>query len=341
MSALTLLTPAFSFSASPVSDPFSSGLQSMASGNLAQARHELEAASNQSPENPQICLALLELYSRIHEDSLRRDTSAHCRELAHRQNDWKERASIRNYLGKVTLADGNFTGAVAEYREAIRLDPYEENYRFDLAQTLLNHERFAEAAEALEDGCRVFDKSAQLQLALGVAYYGQRRFPEAVNSFLRTIDLAPDVVQPYVFLGKMIDQAGSRLQEVTDRFRAFQKNNPGNYLGGLLLAKALGASGAAPEERENLLRASIKNQADQWENHYELGVLLESGRNYPEAARELELSCALNREVAATHYHLARVYDRLHRPEAATHERELHQQLIARDKVTAGMEAIH
>ena len=52
------------------------------------------------------------------------------------------------------------------------------------------HEEFGQAAEALEDAQKVFSRSAQIELALGVAFYGQRRFPDAV-AILRTIELAP------------------------------------------------------------------------------------------------------------------------------------------------------
>ena len=313
-------------------------MDSIASGDLKQARVDLEAASRLTPSDPKVCLVLTQIYARSGEEKLRGDSAAHCVDLAHRKEGWQTRASIHNYLGKVYLANAALNNALSEYREAVRLDPYDESYRFDLAQTLLNHERFAEAALVLEDAHRVFDKSAQLELALGVAYYGQRRFPEAVNSFLRTIELAPEVTQPYVFLGRMIDQAGERLPEVTERFRAFRKNNPENYLAGLLLAKALAAASGDLDQRETLLRESIGLKSDNWENHYELGVLLEARHNFTGAAKELELSLRLNPDIAATHYHLSRVYDRLNRPEDAAKERVIHQQLNSRDQITAGME---
>ena len=306
----------------------------MNSGKLADARISLESASREAPTNPQVCLALTQLYARSREEKLRNLTAAHCVELAHSVPDWLAQGAIHDYLGKVYLANAEFPHALSEYREAIRLSPYEESYRFDVAQALLGHEEFSDAADALEAARIVFDKSAQIELALGVAYYGQRRFPEAVNCFLRTIELAPDVVQPYVFLGKMIDQAGDRLPEVQQRFREFQKSNPGSYLGYLLLAKSLGA-GAAPE---SLLRKSIELKKDLWESHYELGVQLETRHAFAEAAQELERSEQLNPDEAQTHYHLARVYDRLSRPEAAAREREAHARLTLHEKITAGME---
>ncbi len=310
----------------------------MSHGDFQSARADLEDATRQSPADPQVCLALTELYARTKEEILRNSSAVRCLALAHAAAGWESQAVIRDYIGKLELANARYPQALAEYREAIRLSPYEESYRFDLAQALLGHEQFPEAVEVLEDARKVFDKSGQIELALGVAYYGQRRFPEAVGAFLRTIELAPDVVQPYVFLGRMIDQAGDRLPEVRRRFASFQTANPDNALAYLLEAKAIAAGGENPAEEERLLRKSIELNDHNGESHYELGVLLETRRNYPEAARELERGIQLQPDSAPSHYHLARVYDRLNRTEAANRERDLHRQLTAREKVTAGME---
>ena len=67
-------------------------------------------------------------------------------------------------------------------------------------------------------GRKNFDKSPQLELAAGVAYYGLRRFPEAIEAFLRTIRLDPGIEQPYVFLGRMLDQAEDKLPQITEVF---------------------------------------------------------------------------------------------------------------------------
>ncbi len=310
----------------------------MREGKFAEAKATLENAAQESPANPQVCLALTQLYSRTNDASHRDEHARHCVELAQASDRWSERANIRDYLGKIYLATGGFDDAVREYGEAVRLSPYEEQYRFDLAQAFLGRERFREAVDVLRDAEKSFDKSPQIQLALGVAYYGERRFPDAVNAFLRTIELAPDVLQPYVFLGKMLDQAGDRMPEIARRFEALRENRPDDYVPYLLLAKMRGAQGGDAAEREKLLRRSILLNDHNAEAHYELGVLLETVRDYAGAAGELQKSAQLLPDDAATHYHLARVYDRLKQPDAAAQEREKHRALTAHEKITAGME---
>src|SRR5436309_6527745 len=135
-------------------------------------------------------------------------------------------ASGHEQMGRAFEAKGDLQKAAAEYEQAIQLSPYEESYYFEAAHVYLLRQQFDPAVKILERGCKVFDKSAQLELALGVAYYGQRRFADAVDAFLRTIDLAPEVQQSYVFLSKMLDQAAGRLPEILPRFAAGAAGTP-------------------------------------------------------------------------------------------------------------------
>jgi tetratricopeptide (TPR) repeat protein len=232
-------------------------------------------------------------------------------------------------LGRAYEAKGDLDNAAAEYEQALRLSPYQESLYFEAAHVRLLHQQFDAAVRILESGCKIFDKSAQLELALGVAYYGQRRFPEATGAFLRTIDLAPEVEQPYIFLSKMLDQSQDRLSEILPRFAAWAEANPNNPLPPFVYAKGLLAGGGDAAKAEQLLRGSIALKGDQWESHYELGTLLEKQRKFSEAAAELERSVAINAGQADVHYHLSRVYDRLGQSDKAAREREAHQRLTA------------
>jgi tetratricopeptide (TPR) repeat protein len=234
-------------------------------------------------------------------------------------------ANVHERAGKDYEASGQLEQAAAEYERALELNPREEQYFFDAAHAYLLLQRFDPAVRILERGSKTFPKSAQLELALGVGYYGQRRFVEATAAFLRTNDLAPEVEQPYVFLAKMLDQAGDKMPEVLRRFQKWASANPNDPRAQFVYAKGLIESGGDPVQAERLLRVSIALKGDQWESHYELGVLLEQQRKYSEAARELENSAAINPKQADVHYHLARVYDRLGEADKAAEERGLHR----------------
>ena len=144
----------------------------------------------------------------------------------------ENRAEVHQLLGKAYEMDGQPAEAVREMREAIRLNPYDESCYFDLSRDLLGSNRPQDAIQLLEDGKKIFASSAQLELALGVAYYAMRRFPDTVAAFLRTIQIDPRAEQPYIFLGRMLEQTEDKLPLVTAAFAALAKRAE-NYLASL------------------------------------------------------------------------------------------------------------
>ena len=259
-------------------------------------------------------------------------------ELAGKALAKEKRADLHNLLGKAYEADGQFDNTIVELQKAIQLAPREEAYVFDLAYVLLVHQNFDVAIQLLESAKKIFTRSAQLELALGIANYGQRKFAEAVDAFLRTAELAPKIEQPYVFLARIISHAEGRLGEITEKFASFARANPRNYLGHFLHAKGLIAQmGPAPsvelaDQAERLLKKSISLNPTFWESEFELGVLLEGKKDFSAAARHLERAIQLSPKTPAPHYRLARVYDRLGKTEVAQAERVQHEKLTAEER---------
>jgi tetratricopeptide (TPR) repeat protein len=253
-------------------------------------------------------------------------------------------AELHSILGQAYVERKEWPNATRHLSEAVKLNPYDEGTHFRLAQSYLLQQDFPDAARVLEAARKTFDKSAQIELALGVAYYGQRKFSEAVDQFLKTIRLAPDVPQPYLFLSRILEHAGDRLPEVTRRFAELETKNPKSPLGYLLHAKALVAQlppTGYPAEAQTayaLVQKSLSIKEDQADAHYIAGLLLERQREFEQAARHLERSVALNPNDAAAHFRLARVYDRLGRREEADKQRALHEKLSEEAKSGGGGE---
>lgn len=238
-------------------------------------------------------------------------------------------APIHHLLGQAYAAANRPDDAVREFRAAAEGAPLTETYAFDLGQMQLRRGDFAGATDTLGKACRRFPGSAQLQLALGVAAYGHRRFADAIDAFLRVTAIDRAVEQPYVFLARILAQAGDRLPRVVAAFAAWEKAEPGNYRAVCLHAKALDAAAGDPAEIQAALRRSIQLNGGYWESHFELGVLLAKNREWKQAAAELSRSIELNPRVAAAHFQLARAYDKLGDSERARAERAEHQRLTA------------
>jgi tetratricopeptide (TPR) repeat protein len=240
-----------------------------------------------------------------------------------------ETAQAHHLLGMAYAAANQPAEAERQLRSAVERDPLSEPFAFDLGQMQLRRGDFAGATATFEKACRRFPKSAQMQLAFGVAAYGQRRFADAIDAFLRVTAFDPSVEQPYVFMARILPQAGDRLPQVVAAFAAWEKVEPGNYLAVCLHAKALGAAAGDAAEIEAALRRSIQLNDGYWESHFELGVLLAKNRDWKQAAGELSRSIELNPGVAAAHFQLARAYDKLGDSERAQAERDEHQRLTA------------
>lgn len=244
---------------------------------------------------------------------------------------------LRTILGQAYTAVQDWDNAAAQLTAALRPGHYDEEAHFRLAQMFILRRDYPRAVEVLLNARQIFGNSLPIELALGVCYYGQRQYAEAVDQFLKAIALAPDAPQAHVLLGNILEHAGDRLPEVKQRFVEFNDGNPKNALGYLLHAKVLLAQSGAAEAPEAekalaLLKKSIALKADGAEARYLMGCVLENKRQYKAAAEELEKSIALNPQASAAHLHLAQVYERLGRTEDAARERELHQKLSAAEQ---------
>ena len=254
-------------------------------------------------------------------------------EAAHKglQND--NTAPMHGILGQAYLARKEWAQAGAELDQAVKLDPYDEDLHFQLAQVYLLQQDFPATIRVLENARHYFDKSAQIELTLGVAYYGQRDFARAVDQFLRTTRLAPDVPQPYLFLSRILEHTGDRIGEVAECFAAYQARNPREALGYVLHAHAMivqSETSSDPRQAQaalELLEQALVLKEDDVEAHYLAGLVLERQGDYARAAAHLERSIALNGSDPAPHYQLARVYSRLGRKEDSQRERALHEKL--------------
>jgi len=294
-------------------------------GQWLKAGDVLVGYAAAAPDDRSATARILDCYLQAHapERAIRAGTSA---------PDWERRADIRSLLGKAYAELNRPESAATEFQAAIRLSPYQESYYFDFANDLLQRQQFEPAIHVLEDARRNFDKSPQLELALGVALYGLRRYSEAATAFQTTIALSPDLEQPYLFLGRILDQIPDKLPELTRLFETFEKAHPLSYVGYLLHAKALLAQSSDSELPESLLKKSCSLNPKIAESHFELGVLLQRKRHLPEAAVEFEAAAAIDPVDPATHYHLAQVYERLGKTDAALSQRRRHAELMGAGK---------
>ncbi|MFL6351436.1 MAG: tetratricopeptide repeat protein [Bryobacteraceae bacterium] len=305
------------------------GLRALQHGELTQAKEALEQASRLDPNNAYAWASLAETYRRL-KNPQQASAAAQTAE-----NVGSEDPVVTHALAIFYTESGDPARAFAFAQTAEKQQSSPANRdllaqtAFNYAQVLFRKQDFTRAADTLSSAIQSNPGNTQLTLALGVARYGQRRFEDSVLQFLKVIQIDPAIEQPYVFLGRMLDQAGTHLGQITSAYETWVSRAPHNAKAQLLLAKALLASDAQSEKAEALLRRSIALNPNDWEAHYELGVLLANKHQYPQAAVELTRSVEIEPNQPEPHYHLARVYDRLGQPDRAKAERALHERLTA------------
>lgn len=339
-------------------DPLQRGLEALQRNDWKTAREALEPVSRSNPDDPRVWILLARANQKLglapeaesaasraakfdtsftrqglaiyHAEGGRVEEAAKWADRASAALSSGEHASLRNLIGKLA-------GSTTELKRAIELNPYQEAYRADLVQLLLTRQNFSYAVMELEASRKIFAASAQLELMLGVAYYGLRRFPDAADSFLRVIQIDPEIEQPYVFLNRMFAQATHRLPEVETAFTIFAARHPQSALGPFLKARAiiiqLPPSSPSPraEEAEKLLRASLARDSANPDVHAELAYLLERKGDFANAELSLAKAAELRPSDSVFQYRLSRIYDRLGRADAAAQARARHAELVERE----------
>lgn len=315
-------------------DSFRAGLLALQHGDLAAAQSNLEEARRLAPRDGRVWVALSQTYWKQHKNAEAEAAAGHAAALA--PEDPAVLQGLTIYYAE-TGRTVRAAQAAAKFAAKVPTDAgarqRAEDLYFAAAKPLLDAQKFADAQSVLQDAVTRLPGSAQLQLALGVACYGLRRFNDAADAFLRTIEIAPDTEQPYEFLGRFLDQIPDRLPQVTGRFAAYQAAHPDSAEACLLRAKVLDQQSIEPETALRLLQRSIALRDGDASAHLELGALLDRLQRFADAVPEFERAVALAPGDPSAHYRLARDYDRIGKHEAARAERAKHAALVKAQEV--------
>jgi tetratricopeptide (TPR) repeat protein len=231
-------------------------------------------------------------------------------------------ALLHSSLGRTAAANGDAPAAAREFQQAIQIDPSRPVYCLELAQLLLDHETPEPAELILRNAAARFPVNGEVLRMLALAIFAQGRSREALEAFLKVIDLAPELESSYASLEVLLPDAGPRLPEVAARLRKFVRNHPESPLGPYLLALI------TPEKAEPLLRQAIAADANFWPAYFELHKLLQANGKDDEAGAALVKVVELNPEFAPAHYALAEYYMKKGDRASSVRERELHHRLM-------------
>jgi len=238
---------------------------------------------------------------------------------------------ILRLLGWNFEQEGRYENAVREFREAIQLNPAEEQNYLDLGSILLAERRVGPALELARRTAGAFPQSPRAFSQQGSAELAAEQFHDAVESFTRALQLDENGMDATIGLAKA--QAGTGLNSqakttLESAIRRVPKSAAFELELALLLLKEAEAGNASAQTRaEQLLDAAVEHDDELVEAHYQLGEMALRRGQGAEALAHLERAASLAPRSVKVHFALSRVYRRLGKNVEASREMELYETL--------------
>ena len=133
--------------------------------------------------------------------------------------------AIQEGLGEAFAQTGNAGAALGAYKNAIALDPKNENYRFKFALLLLQGNRRDDALAALRELLQVNPNNAPALLQIGDIHLRSNRYSDAAAALKRYVALRGDDFTGRFNLGVALDY-GSRFDEALEQYGEAEKLRP-------------------------------------------------------------------------------------------------------------------
>jgi tetratricopeptide (TPR) repeat protein len=220
-------------------------------------------------------------------------------------------------LGLLYSRQGQSKGgeaAVAEFRDALRLDDGMDAARIALGRALISLQKYPDASSVLLEYTRRRPNEAQGFYAVGLAYQGLKQSNAAINALQHAAALDPKDAAIRFNLGMLLADAGKPGEAIT-QLEAAERINPSDPETHKELALLLGKTGDKERARaERVKLAALKSASDK-ENtiarfNEEANQYLSAG-NAKAAAESYRTALRLNPGDPKLHYNLSLALDKL------------------------------
>lgn len=129
--------------------------------------------------------------------------------------DYPQSAIAHFELAKLLAEQRDYNQSGEHFRRAIGLLPLDVMFRAGYAQFLMDLGDFENAQHELEQAATMDPWSPQLQSALGRVLEGREMFAEAEARFRKAIELAGNVLDFYMDLGRVMEKEGKQKEALT------------------------------------------------------------------------------------------------------------------------------
>jgi tetratricopeptide (TPR) repeat protein len=243
-----------------------------------------------------------------------------------------ENAEFHDLLGQALYETGDAKRASDELQQAIRLEPNNPDWYFQLGLVYLKHHTPDLAKVVFNHGLAQLPNSAWLWLGLGLSQNFGDDIAGAQKSVRKALLLDPGLVEGYVVLGDILESEG-RLSEAKDVFTQAIEKKPNLYIGYYYCGKvALEAGESQTQQALAFFTKAVDLDPSFAEGHFEKGRALEQSGKLQEALAEYKKSVTLDSSLSQAHYRLALVYRKLGQTRVADNELALFQKAKLKEK---------
>jgi Flp pilus assembly protein TadD len=240
---------------------------------------------------------------------------------------WPRQAPAWTLLGIAQARTGKLEKAIADFREAARLAPREEERWLDLTRELMAGANYDDALDAVKQGLASNPASYTLRLRLGAVHLRSGRYREAEAVFRDLIAQGQPLATTYVGLAQVLLRTGRAAEAVDELRQARQRQGPSMLLA-YFLGIALDRVGK-PEESEQVFREAVQLAPLSAETHLALGKTELRLRQIEPAVAELQEAQRLDPYNSQAKRLLAQAFTLQHDPiKAARYAREAEDESI-------------
>jgi tetratricopeptide (TPR) repeat protein len=207
-----------------------------------------------------------------------------------------DNARAHNNLGRVHYQLGRIDEAIAQYREALRLDSANPHTRYNLGLALMNSGRLAEAELSLVAAVRMAPGYFDAHLNLGIVLTKLGRAEAALPHFAEAIRLDPLPAEAHLQCGLALAALG-RWPEAGDHYARVLALDPGSAAAHSNWGVALYQMKEVPAAMAHFDQA-LRLEPDLPEVHFNLALALGAQQRWPEARAHLEKTIQIRPDFA-------------------------------------------
>ncbi|HEX5473524.1 MAG TPA: tetratricopeptide repeat protein [Vicinamibacterales bacterium] len=237
--------------------------------------------------------------------------------------------AARRMLALASMNTGRYARAV----QLLAGDPEREtdpSLEYAYGVSLVRSDRAAEATALFSRLLATHADSPEINVVLGEAHAQEGDFEGAIAALERAIALKADVADAHAALGLIYLKQG-QLAKAAAALQTELAHHPENVRARETLAAALELDGQ-PDEALGQLREVLRAQPDYADARYLMGKILLARGDAAGAVDHLEIAARLAPADANIHYQLAQAYQKLGRPQDASAQFDLFQQLKAKQR---------